>query len=133
MCARGPRGPYAASPPTAEAAGVAYELSESSGTTVFNIKLSAAAVERAAAAARAAGSATVTLTIVSESLGIDKFSSIDNGPTPAQFSTSAVKGLTSAKAGAVVYGGADITANGWTMAVGLAGELKKVRRRESAS
>lgn len=111
----------------AEAAGVAYELSESSGSTVLNVSLSAAAVARASAAAAAAGSAAVTLTIVSESLGIDKFSSINNGPTPASFSTSAIKGITSTKAGSVVYGGADITANGWTMVVGLAGELKQVR------
>jgi hypothetical protein len=112
------------------AAGAAYELSESSGPTTFHITLNASAVSRAVAAARTLNAATLTLTIVSESLGIDKFSSIDNGPTPAAFSTSAIKGLTSAAPGSVVYGGNDITANGWTMVVGLEGELKQVRARE---
>ena len=96
---------------------------------MFNITLNAAAIARAIATSSSSpgSQSTVTLTIISESLGIDKFSSINNGAVPADFSTTAIKGLTSTKSGSVVYGGLDITANGWTMVVGLSGELKQVR------
>ena len=88
----------------------AYEVSEASGTYTFDISLPAASLRGAAAPA--------TLIIFSESLGIDKFSSINNGATPDTFQTSAVKGIT----GKVVLGGVDITSGGWTAQAGLVGE-----------
>ena len=93
----------------------AYEVSEDSGGFTFTLALPSAALRRASAAG-----AAVTLAILSESLGIHKFSSINNGPTPDSFSTSAIKGIT----GKISFAGADITRNQWTSQSGLAGEAE---------
>jgi hypothetical protein len=96
-----------------EAPANAYELTESSGPVTLTIDLSSAGASRALAAS---GGAAATLVLLSESMGINKFSSIDN--TATTFSTTAIKGIV----GKVTLGGADITNNGWTSQSGLSGE-----------
>jgi hypothetical protein len=105
------------------AAGHGYDLSEDHGAKSINVTLSASAV---AAAVAGSGSGSLQVTLLSESLGIDKFSTVNN--SAGGFWTDAVKGVTSASAGSVVLGGADITApaGGWTMTVGLVGEAMQV-------
>ena len=94
----------------------AYEVSEDAGAYTMNINVPSLA----ARAALDAGADAVSLVILSESLGIHKFASVDN--TNTTFSTSAIKGI----AGSVKLAGADITNGGWVALSGLRGEALQV-------
>lgn len=107
-------------------AGHGYDLSEAHGAQLINITLAADAVAQAVAAATGAGGdGSLQVTILSESLGIDKFSTVNNS---VGFWTDAVKGITSSAVGSVMLAGVDITrpSGGWTMTVGLVGEALQV-------
>lgn len=108
--------------------GIGYELSEDAGKHQFNVSLSSSVLRAALHHPHTVATGATTLVLHSESMGIHKFSSVNNGPTPAQFHTTAIKGITSNSSGSVVLGGVDITApqRGWTMTVGLVGEAKQV-------
>ena len=108
----------------AVAAGTFYDISEAAGSRSNNVTLNASAVAHALASVPHGG--TVALTIVTESLGIHKGAGVTNGPTPDTFATNALQGITSSKPRSVVLGASDLTANGWTMTVGMVGELKRV-------
>jgi hypothetical protein len=76
----------------------------------------------AAAGVGAVAGATVTLTLLSESLGIDNGAGVYGGVPDG------VKGVTSPAPGSITLGGQDITTpvGGWNMTVGLAGEALAV-------
>jgi len=93
-----------------------YEISENAGAYSMNLTLSATSA-LAYAAANPAGA--VNLTILSESLGIHKFASVDN--FNGVYTTTAVKGVMSA-----TLGGVSLTELGWTARSGLVGESAQV-------
>lgn len=106
--------------------GAGWETSHGGGdaTITLNLDLSAFAA--------GGGSDGVVLALLSTSLGIDNGGGVNNGPTPDTFHSTAVKGVTSRAARAVLLGGVDITlggdaaGNGWTQVAGAHGEALEV-------